>query len=64
VAQSPSPFITLRSRVTHHPEEDMTAGEMPLVTSGPSPIVYPLRSAKKLKSLAAVDLPSFPRRSN
>jgi DNA-binding CsgD family transcriptional regulator len=64
VAQSPSPFITLRSRVTHHPEEDMTAGEMPLVTSGPSPIVYPLRSSKKLKSLAAVDLPSFPRRSN
>jgi len=61
-ARSSSPFITLRSRVTHHPIQE--EGEMPLVTSGPSPIVYPLRSSKKLKSLAAVDLPSFPRRSN
>jgi hypothetical protein len=30
-------------------------------SAGPSPIVYPLRPAKKLKSLAAVQLPSFPR---
>ncbi|MBD2075353.1 hypothetical protein H6F86_15910 [Phormidium sp. FACHB-592] len=28
----------------------------------PSPIVYPLRPAKKLASLAAVDLPMFPKR--
>jgi hypothetical protein len=28
----------------------------------PSPIVYPLRSSKKLASLAAVDLPMFPKR--
>ena len=28
----------------------------------PSPIVYPLRSTKKLASLAAVDLPTFPKR--
>jgi hypothetical protein len=27
----------------------------------PSPVVYPLRPPKKLKSLAAIDLPSFPR---
>ncbi|PSB24723.1 hypothetical protein [Stenomitos frigidus] len=31
-------------------------------TIAPSPIVYPLRSTKKLASLAAVDLPTFPRR--
>lgn len=29
----------------------------------PSPIVYPQRTPKKIKSLAAVDLPSFPRPS-
>lgn len=27
----------------------------------PSPVVYPLRPSRKLKSLAAVDLPSFPK---
>lgn len=31
--------------------------------SSPSPIVYPQRTTKKIKSLAAVDLPSFPRPS-
>lgn len=31
--------------------------------SSPSPIVYPQRTPKKIKSLAAVDLPSFPRPS-
>lgn len=31
-------------------------------TAVPSPIVYPLRPTKKLASLAAVDLPTFPRR--
>ena len=34
----------------------------PFSTVVPSPIVYPLRSTKKLDSLAAVDLPSFPKR--
>lgn len=29
--------------------------------AGPSPLLYPLRPAKKLKSLAAVELPTFPR---
>jgi hypothetical protein len=33
-----------------------------MLTSGaPSPVIYPLRSSKKLKSLAAVELPTFPR---
>jgi hypothetical protein len=31
------------------------------VSASPSPILYPLRPAKKLKSLAAVELPTFPR---
>ncbi|NEP15062.1 MAG: hypothetical protein F6K14_33805 [Symploca sp. SIO2C1] len=30
-------------------------------SSWPSPVLYPLRRPKKLKSLAAIDLPSFPR---
>ena len=34
----------------------------PFSTVAPSPIVYPLRSTKKLASLAAVDLPTFPKR--
>jgi hypothetical protein len=33
----------------------------PFSGSWPSPVVYPLRPSKKLKSLAAVELPSFPR---
>ena len=31
------------------------------VANSPSPIVYPLRPQKKIKSLAAVELPNFPR---
>ena len=34
----------------------------PSFTAPPSPIVYPLRPAKKLASLAAVSLPMFPKR--
>ncbi len=64
-SQSSSPFITLRSGASQNSAPtEVTASEMPLAASGLSPIVYPLRSSKKLKSLAAVDLPSFPRRSN
>jgi hypothetical protein len=32
------------------------------MAAGPSPILYPLRPTKKLKSLAAVELPTFPQR--
>ncbi|MBW4578026.1 MAG: hypothetical protein KME42_00440 [Tildeniella nuda ZEHNDER 1965/U140] len=39
--------------------ESMSA---PFATVAPSPIVYPLRATKKLASLAAVDLPTFPKR--
>ena len=61
-AQSSSPFITLRSTASSDLDsQSRTEGQVPLLANGPSPIVYPLRSSKKLKSLAAVDLPSFPR---
>ncbi len=39
-----------------------TAEPIMFMASGPSPILYPLRPAKKLKSLAAVELPTFPQR--
>ena len=62
--QSSSPFITLRSMSTDDLDlQSEPEREAPLLTNGPSPLVYPLRSSKKLKSLAAVDLPSFPRPS-
>ncbi len=61
---SSSPFITLRSTAANNLDlQPVPEGEAPLLKNGPSPIVYPLRSSKKLKSLAAVDLPSFPRPS-
>ncbi|MCY7323050.1 MAG: hypothetical protein LH660_14915 [Phormidesmis sp. CAN_BIN36] len=64
LVQSSSPFITLRSTTTHDLDlQSELEREAPLLANGPSPIVYPLRSSKKLKSLAAVDLPSFPRPS-
>ena len=34
------------------------------VANSPSPIVYPLRPQKKIKSLAAVELPNFPRKQS
>lgn len=39
------------------------AETLPLLspTNSPSPLVYPLRPHKKIKSLAAIDLPTFPR---
>jgi hypothetical protein len=42
--------------------ETPSAPDMPLFASNsPSPVVYPMRSTKKRKSLAAVELPMFPR---
>ncbi|MDJ1177428.1 hypothetical protein PJF56_00990 [Roseofilum sp. BLCC_M91] len=55
------------------PAEDLPVEELPLGSESsevpvnlpqgnwPSPLVYPLRPPKKRKSLAAIDLPSFPR---
>lgn len=38
-----------------------TESDSPVPPNWPSPILYPFRQPKKLKSMAAVDLPSFPR---
>lgn len=55
-----SPFITLgvNDRIRRdEPDEDL-----PPVGESPSPVVYPQRSQKKLDSLAAVELPTFPKK--
>lgn len=48
---------------TRSPLDDFTQGEdgFAIYPSWPSPIVYPLRPQKKRASLAAVELPMFPR---
>lgn len=61
---STSPFITLTPGATRR-DEPVSSGELVAATAegnSPSPVVYPERS-KKLPSLAAVELPSFPRAS-
>ncbi|MBW4690752.1 MAG: hypothetical protein KME27_03190 [Lyngbya sp. HA4199-MV5] len=69
MAQRPSKLLALstlnrRSEVT----QTISVSSQPklasasFATATPSPIVYPLRSSKKLTSLAAVDLPTFPKR--
>lgn len=57
--EAPKPFsFDLNSQ----PEDAAAPQGEPMFTPNfPSPIVYPLRPAKKLSSLAAVDLPTFPR---
>jgi hypothetical protein len=56
-----SPFITLQpAEPVSEQTEKISAA--PFQSNGPSPVVYPLRSTKKRQSLAAVELPSFPRR--
>jgi hypothetical protein len=44
-------------------QNSLRSTPLPLFTGSPSPVVYPLRSTKKRESLAAVELPSFPRKS-
>jgi hypothetical protein len=63
IAQGSSPFITLHSTAdvkSTLPKPMVEVGSSQ--ASEPSPVVYPARSQRKLPSLAAVDLPSFPRR--
>lgn len=60
--QPNSPFITLTPGATRR-DEPLGSEEMVMAEgNSPSPVVYPERS-KKLPSLAAVELPSFPRAS-
>ncbi len=51
--QLPSPVTSPELKIAAVP----TAGNTP---NWPSPVVYPQRPTKKIKSLAAIDLPSFP----
>ena len=53
-----SPFITLSESDRDRSREPIA---IPTPEGSPSPIVYPERSQKKRESLAAVELPSFPR---
>ncbi|XHX81111.1 MAG: hypothetical protein RBJ76_14585 [Stenomitos frigidus ULC029] len=67
VAQSPSNVLALSLADQPESQEPVNASSRPAATSPvlaptPSPIVYPLRPTKKLGSLAAVDLPMFPKR--
>lgn len=58
-----SPFVS-PALEDGKPDVDATAdSSQPALfdAAGPSPLLYPLRPAKKLKSLAAVELPTFPR---
>ncbi|QZZ18572.1 hypothetical protein J5X98_13815 [Leptothermofonsia sichuanensis E412] len=54
-ASSGAPSETITETVNSSSDREMVAG------GWPSPVVYPLRPSRKLKSLAAVDLPSFPK---
>jgi hypothetical protein len=59
-AQRLSPFITLADSPALADAVTAANASAPLFyANGPSPIIYPLRPAKKLPSLAAVQLPSF-----
>jgi len=54
-----SPMNSLAEVLTPEPVKHQ---QLPLSQPNwPSPVVYPLRPAKKLNSYAAIDLPSFPR---
>jgi hypothetical protein len=55
-----SPFITLS--VNDRIRRDEPDEELPPTGESPSPVVYPQRSQKKLDSLAAVELPTFPKK--
>ncbi len=57
-----SPFITL-SEAGHQPIRGEEPPSVEASESSPSPIVYPDRTQKRISSLAAVDLPSFPKTS-
>ncbi|NES95271.1 MAG: hypothetical protein F6K32_08565 [Desertifilum sp. SIO1I2] len=68
---SPTPFIEITSTAVAEEDDSPATAETvenkrpePLLqgSNWPSPVVYPLRPQKKIKSLAAIDLPTFPRR--
>lgn len=56
-AKIPSEDLWVDSKTREQPEPDVILPQ----SNWPSPTLYPLRPAKKRRSLAAIDLPSFPR---
>ncbi|NJL46651.1 MAG: hypothetical protein HC929_03010 [Leptolyngbyaceae cyanobacterium SM2_5_2] len=61
VVPSPQPAPVVSPPPRPRPEVALPAYLQQTATTSPSPVVYPLRSQKKLTSLAAVQLPSFGR---
>lgn len=61
--QKPVPNLVLPGERKRPVRENplLSAPSLTLQASWPSPLVYPLRPHKKLSSLAAIDLPTFPK---
>ena len=61
--QKPVPSLVLPGERERPVRENplLSSPSLTLQASWPSPLVYPLRPHKKLSSLAAIDLPSFPK---
>ncbi|MBD2462426.1 hypothetical protein H6G89_15370 [Oscillatoria sp. FACHB-1407] len=66
-AQQPStlklPMSAIAAKIAAHASASKDPAILAAQSSTPSPLVYPLRPTKKLSSLAAVDLPTFPRKN-
>ncbi|MBD2260668.1 hypothetical protein [Pseudanabaena sp. FACHB-2040] len=58
---TPEPVAASAGRPAALPPLLNSAASAPAASTSPSPVVYPLRPQRKLKSVAAVELPSFPR---
>lgn len=56
------PPISISPKVARKKVTASAAVSMPIANNWPSPTLNPIRTQKKRSSLAAVDLPSFPRR--
>lgn len=54
--------LGLGTAIEEPPHSVSRAFSPPLFSGSPSPVVYPLRPTKKRESLAAVELPTFPRK--
>ena len=61
--QEPVPSLVLPGERRRPVKENplLSSPSLTLQASWPSPLVYPLRPQKKLSSLAAIELPSFPK---
>jgi hypothetical protein len=56
------PMTAIAEEIAKRINAPLQANPAPRLQSNwPSPVVYPLRSTRKLRSLAAVDLPTFPK---